>query len=203
MSERKFRQPVSSRKRYGQEGYTPEEVEAGQISSIQFLSTETGMSVSQLAQLIHEGKIIGYEIADMLFTSPAEIKKYQEKTERKKHLEAMAAGIGANPITALLSIEALLTNTEDLSAVDYTKNRNELDPESVEKIEAIGKWFLSGSEQADQLKFAIGSRVLAILHEDPKSGHFTHLREWVDMYTDGAGGARFDEVLQNYESRAQ
>ena len=65
----------------------------------------------------------------------------------------------------------------------------------VEKIEAIGRWYLSGSPQADQLKFTVGTRVLSLLKESPDSGYFTKLKGWVDMWTDGDGGSKFDEVL--------
>ncbi len=120
---------------------------------------------------------------------------------RRKHLEAMAAGIGANPLTAKLSAEALLGASSELAGIDYSTNRDKLDPKTVEQIEAIGKWYLSGSSQADQLKFTVGARVLSLLKEKPDSGHFQNLKDWVNMWTDGSGGTKFDEVLGRKEEQ--
>ena len=114
---------------------------------------------------------------------------------RRKNLEAMATGIGANPLTAKLSAEALLGASSELAGIDYSTDRDKLDPKMVEQIEAIGKWYLSGSGQADQLKFTVGARVLSLLKENPNSGNFKNLKDWVNRWTDGDGGAKFDEVL--------
>ncbi|MEK7064041.1 MAG: hypothetical protein AAB973_00325 [Patescibacteria group bacterium] len=122
-------------------------------------------------------------------------KEKQIEQARRKHLEAMAVAIGANPLTSSLSIEALLGATQELAGIDYSKNILELDPEMVERIEAIGKWYLSGSPQADQLKFTVGARVLSLLKENPNSGYFTNLKSFVNMWTDGDGGSKFDEIL--------
>ena len=46
------------------------------------------------------------------------------------------------------------------------------------------------------LKYTVGSRVLSLLREDPKSGYFTNLREWVDYWTDGAGGKTFQKLVE-------
>jgi hypothetical protein len=128
---------------------------------------------------------------------PPQAEKTEEQIEqlRKKYLEAMAAGMGANPLTSQLSSEALLRGMKELAGIDYSQNRHELDPETVEKIEAIGKWYLSGSSQADQFKFAVGARVLSLLQESPDSGYFTNLRDHVDYFTDGNGGEKFDAVI--------
>ena len=120
---------------------------------------------------------------------------------RRKNLKAMAAGIGANPLTAKLSTEALLGASSELAGIDYSTDRDKLDPKMVEQIEAIGKWYLSGSGQADQLKFTVGARVLSLLKENPDSGHFKNLKDWVNMWTDGDGGAKFDEVLGREEKQ--
>ncbi len=120
---------------------------------------------------------------------------------RRKNLEAMAAGIGANPLTAKLSVEALLGSSSELAGIDYFTDRDKLDPKMVEQIEAIGKWYLSGSGQADQLKFTVGARVLSLLKENPDSDHFKNLKDWVNMWTDGTGGTKFDEVLGREEKQ--
>ena len=126
--------------------------------------------------------------------SPEALEKQNEQI-RKKHLEAMAVAMGANPLASSLSIEALFGAKNEFENIDHTKDRSELEPEIVEKIETIGKWFLFGSEQADQLKFPVGISVINLLKESPDSGYFTKLKDWVNVWTDGAGGSKFDEVL--------
>lgn len=79
MPERESSQPASMRKQYELEKPSPEDVVAGRITSIKNLSEEFGMSISELERLIEEKKIAGYTISGVLFSSAAEIKKYQNK----------------------------------------------------------------------------------------------------------------------------
>lgn len=123
----------------------------------------------------------------------------QVEQVRRKHLEAMAAGIGANQLTTKLSVEALLGASSELAGIDYSTDHDKLDPQAIEQIEAIGKWYLSGSDQADRLKFTVGARVLSLLKENPDSDYFKNLKEWVNAWTDGTGGAKFDEILSREE----
>ena len=73
----------------------------------------------------------------------------------------------------------LLGASRELAGIDYSpgENQSNLDPKIVERIEAIGRWYLSGSRQADELKFAIGARVLSLLKESPDSNYFKNLKD--------------------------
>jgi hypothetical protein len=132
-----------------------------------------------------------------LSPQPKNPERQLEQT-RRKHLEALAVALGANPLTAKLSVEALLGSSE-LAGIDYTEERDKLDLQVVKQIEAIGKWYLSGSDRADSLKFTVGSRVLSLLKENPDSINFTDLKNAVGLWTDGNGGITFDEVLNRKE----
>ena len=123
----------------------------------------------------------------------------QVEATRRKYLEALAISIGANERTARMSADALLRNAGDLASIDYSKDRNDLDPKDAEQIEALGSWLLTGSQQRDQLQFTVGARALSLLKEDPGSGHFKNLDQWVNMWTDGTGGKKFKEMIAEEE----
>ena len=121
------------------------------------------------------------------------------KQKRRKYLEAMAAALGANPLTSKWSIEALLGSAEELSDIPYSNNRSDMDQETINKIEAIGRWYMAGSPSAEELKFAVGTHVLQLLKIDPNSVYFNNLKGFVGRWTDGEGDKKFDEVLSQEE----
>lgn len=127
--------------------------------------------------------------------TPSSESNIDETSVRRTYLEALGAGLGANPTTVNLSIDALMIDAQLLREIDYLSERSTLNPAVLAQIEAIGNWFMSGSTQAEQLKFTVGARILALLNEDPASGYFTGLRSWVSKWTDGIGDTSFDEVL--------
>lgn len=123
-------------------------------------------------------------------------KPEQTEVKRRKYLEALAISIGANETTARMSVDALLRNSSAFESIDFSKDRSEHDPEIAKQIEELGSWLLTGSSQRDQLAFTVGSRVLSLLREDTNSGHFKNLGEWVNMWTDGEGSDKFNEMTK-------
>jgi|SRR3989339_26881 len=123
-------------------------------------------------------------------------KPEQTEAKRRKYLEALAISIGANETTVRMSVDALLRNPGAFESIDFTKGKLEQDPEIAQQVEELGSWFLTGSRQRDQLAFTVGSRVLSLLREDPNSGHFKNLGEWVNMWTDGEGSDKFNEMTK-------
>jgi len=133
--------------------------------------------------------------------SGSEQEKSPEQIEatRRKYLEALAISLGANETTARMSAESLLRNAGYLASIDYSKDMNDLDPKDIQQIEALGSWLLTGSQQRDQLKFTVGAWALALLKEDPSSGYFKNLDQWVGMWTDGTGDKKFKEMVAEEE----
>jgi len=124
-----------------------------------------------------------------------ELQQIKEKIgeDRQRYLLAMAAGLGANPNDAL---SALLKNEAKLAGADYSREKEYMDQETIEKIEDIGRHFLPEDKEEEDFIFQIGVRALAILKEDPGSKVFTNLREMVRIWTFGAGGDKFDQALE-------
>lgn len=116
---------------------------------------------------------------------------------RSKYLEAMACALGVEQGLARRKIDLLIKShlSGALYSPEYKKERNEMDKEDVEWTEFIGKVFLTGSPQYEGLSFTVGSRIFSLLNEDPKSGYFKNLGEWVGMWTDGSGTEKFQKVL--------
>lgn len=117
------------------------------------------------------------------------------RTERLKYLTAMSVALGVDEESAKKIADTFLKETKKFEKIDFHKERNELNPVEIARIESIGRRFLIGSPQQDQLKFTVGSRVLSLLKEDPKSGYFEHLGEYIDYWTDGTGGNKFREMV--------
>lgn len=116
---------------------------------------------------------------------------------RGRYLEAMAYALGVDRGLAKRKIDFLLKShlSGALPSPNYTTDRSEMSKEDIEWTEFIGKVFLTGSPQYEGLSFTIGSRIFALLNEDPKSGYFENLGSWVDMWTDGSGAEKFQMVL--------
>ena len=115
---------------------------------------------------------------------------------RRRYLRALAIALGCDEQTAEQGTDRILAMKHTLASIDNSKDRGEANPKTISTIESVGMWFLEGSEQQEQLKYTVGSHVLNLLRENPKSGYFTNLRSWVDYWTDGAGGKTFQKLIE-------
>lgn len=114
----------------------------------------------------------------------------------RRYLEALSGALGVDELTSKLNASALLAEAHNLARIEYkTHQKHGLDPKDAAKIEAIGQWFLSGSHQQHELKFPVGATVLALLKEDTHSRYYRELKKWVTIWTDGAGGKKFEVLL--------
>ena len=118
-----------------------------------------------------------------------------ESEVRQRTLEALAISLGANETTAKLSAYALLAKADAVSHLPFDVNRDQLEPEQVQEIEAIGAWFLTGSSRS-YLKFTVGCRALSLLRESPDSSYFTYLEETVGRWTDGTRNNVFKKLVE-------
>jgi len=115
---------------------------------------------------------------------------------RKKYLKALGVGLGIDEQMAEQNAARFINTREMLSHIDASKRKGETDPHTVSQIESVGSWFLEGEKANQGLKYTVGSRVLTLLRESPESGYFTNLRSWVDYWTDGTGGEKFQQSLE-------
>ncbi len=130
-------------------------------------------------------------------TEREQTKREIDHTERVRYLIAMAVALGVNKKSASKIAETFLRRVKQYQDLDYKKKREELDPIELAEIESIGRTCLAGtgSLQQDRLAFTIGSRVLSLLNEDPKSGYFQYLDGYIDYWTDGVGGDKFRQLI--------
>ena len=94
-----------------------------------------------------------------------------------------------------MSAYALLIKTDAVAHLKYNGDRSQMKPEEVQEIEAIGAWFLTGSDLRDYLKFTVGCRALSLLREAPNSRYFTKLENWVGTWTDGTRNEVFKNLV--------
>jgi len=126
--------------------------------------------------------------------SAADKSKIAELATREKYITAMLRALGVEGKNAQQKAKFLLDNASKFSGIDYSKDKYELPAYDSWMVDSIGKDLLEGTG-SESLSFTVGSRVLALLKADPKSGIFTNLGDWVDRWTDGAGGAQFRKMV--------
>ncbi len=121
-----------------------------------------------------------------------------EIDKRAVYLEAMALGLGADPLSSRLATLGILAGGPVLVDI-IPQYRGECSPELAGQIETVGGLLLRGSEQTEHLEFTVGSWAIALSRAAPESALFQHVRSWVGLWTDGAGLARFDEAIEQYK----
>lgn len=128
-------------------------------------------------------------------TPGPEVQTSPERTTRENYMVALQTSLGVEDKLARPISNHLLDQADLFAGIDYKRDKRELEPKDVAKIEAIGTYFLIGSPQQDQLKYTVGSRVISLLREEPQSGYFTKLDSWVDYWTDGTAGEKFRQMI--------
>ena len=121
-------------------------------------------------------------------------RKIAELATREKYMTAMLIALGVKQEQVQERVEFLIQHASNYEHLDYSKSLDILSARDYLNIDAIGKDLLTGTG-SESLSFTVGSRALALLKADPKSGIFTNLGDWVDRWTDGAGGAQFRKMV--------